>query len=627
MKLHIHLSGSDPEGRGTSVREFEIDAASEKTLLDVLALQGIFLDSSCGGRGKCGRCRVNLIQGRFLIGDEEIVVSESRPRPALACVTRVMGDSARIEIPAASRIEASGRIIDDFVLGDFEIDPPVKKVLLDIPEPGMDNHTAEDEQIVEQLTKRLSVSPIGISLPVLRKLPGVLERGGRRLAATLGRVGDAWSVLDLEPRDGSEAFYGLAVDIGTTTVVAALVDLQTGGIIGRSSLYNRQITVAEDVISRISAVHSRREIDMLKSLVVDETVNPLIRHLCLEHGIEHRNIIRAVLSGNTIMAHMLMGIDPRGIGHAPFQPVVRSPEPFAPAAVGLDISSAGRVDVLPAVSGYIGGDIVSDIHVSGMGGDRGLSVLIDIGTNGEIVLSDNGILTACSTAAGPAFEGFGLHHGRRAGKGAVEKVRIDGNGNVDIEVIGGGPASGICGTGVIDFIAEGRRAGLIGSRGRFDENRLRGFGLEHFVQEDGKRIRAAVLADGDLSAVDEPIIISELDVSKIILAKAAVLAGLTILLKTRGKDWRDIERLVLAGGFARHIDLGNAAAIGLIPPVPEDRIEVIGNGSLAGAFLTLVEPTASREMAAIASRIEVVELNMRPEFQSCFVESLFFPPP
>jgi uncharacterized 2Fe-2S/4Fe-4S cluster protein (DUF4445 family) len=277
------------------------------------------------------------------------------------------------------------------------------------------------------------------------------------------------------------------------------------------------------------------------------------------------------------------------------------------------------------VSGYIGGDIVSDIYISGLHEEDELSVLIDIGTNGEIVMCEHGKLVACSAAAGPAFEGYGLYHGCRAAEGAIEKIGFDPGNGIRAEVIGQGKATGVCGTGVIDFIAEGLRIGLINKMGRFDDELLRELRLDYEIRDNEKVIKACIVTGEKNSAIRGPVVISEMDISKILQAKAAIHAGLKILLEIHEKRWQDIKKLVLAGGFAKRIDPHNAAAIGLIPPVPPERIEVIGNGSLGGAFLALTESGVIDAMSAISSGIDVIELNTHESFQQIYIDSLFLP--
>lgn len=609
----------------TPAQEIELENCQDCTVIELARNQGLFLKSSCGGKGKCGRCLVNLLQGEFLIEDMKIVVSRSQPRKALSCLTRVQNENAVIEIPPESIVEECGKIVDDFVLKNCIADPSTKQYCLQIPHPTLENQTSDLRRVEEALFKQASIKNIQIPLRVLKKLPEALLHGDQRITVTLGRFHDHWSMIDVTPCDTESAHYGLAIDIGTTTVVGLLVDLITGEIVGKSSLYNRQITVAEDVISRISIIKSQIEVDLLKSLVIDSTVNPIIKHLCNQSGVRSETIHRTVLSGNTIMMHLLLGLNPTSIGKVPFQPVIRIPGAFQAKDVGIEIIPTGIVDLMPSVSGYIGGDIMSDIYVSKLHEEEELSVLIDIGTNGEIVMSENGHMVACSTAAGPAFEGYGLHQGSRAVKGAVERITFDKDNHMHIEIIGQDKATGICGTGVIDFIAEGLRIGLLNGMGRFNDGLLKNLRLDYEIRENGKKVKACIIARKEDSAIQEPIVITEKDISKILQAKAAIYAGMRVLLEVQNKVWQDIKKLVLTGGFARHIDPHNAISIGLIPPIPEDQIEVIGNGSLAGAYLALLEPNTMERITAISSMVDVIELNMHEEFQNYFIDALILP--
>lgn len=603
----------------------EVEDHQQKTLLELARSKGIFITSSCGEQGKCGQCLVNLIEGTFLINDKEISVSKDEPRRALACRTKVKSRNAEVEVPRSSLIEFSGKIVADFTIKHEDFDPPAKKLYLRVPRAVLESQEPDRRRLEKEIVKHISFSRIHIPLPVLRKLPFALDKGDQTITVTLGRMNGQWSLVNIEPGDTAHILYGVAVDIGTTTVVGGLVDMTKGEFVDKISLYNQQIIVAEDVISRISFINSPKEVALLRSLVVDKTINPIIKHLCRTHHIRREDISRAALSGNTIMMHLLLGLSPKSIGEAPFQPVERTPGPFPARDLGLDISPDGIVDVMPSASGYIGGDITSDIYVSGLYEEKELSVLIDIGTNGEIVMSDGKKMVACSTAAGPAFEGYGLYHGCRAFNGAVEKIVLDNEMAFRIKVIGGGKASGICGTGVIDFLAEGLRTGLINQMGRFDEEMLDKNGLKWKINEDGKAIKACIIASKKDSALNEPIVITESDISKILQAKAAVHAALNVLLEVRGKTWRDIKKLYLAGGFGKHIHFKNAVSIGLVPPVPEDRVEMIGNGSLGGAFLALIEADAVSKMKEILSRVDVIELNRHKSFQQYYIDALFLP--
>jgi len=382
----------------------EVEDPQQNTLLEMARNKGIFITSSCGEQGKCGQCLVDLIEGKFLINEKEISVSKDKPRRALACRTKVKSRDAVVEIPKSSLIEFSGKIVADFTVKHKDFDPPIKKLCLQVPLAVLESQESDRQRLEKEILKHISFSRIHIPLAVLRMLPFSLDKGDQRITVTLGRREGQWSVVNIEPGDTAPILYGVAVDIGTTTVVGGLVDMTKGEFIDKISLYNQQIIVAEDVISRISFIRSYKEVVLLRSLVVDKTINPMIKHLCRTHHIRREDISRAALSGNTIMMHLLLGLSPKSIGESPFQPVERTPGPLPARDVGLDISPDGIVDVMPSASGYIGGDITSDIYVSGLYEEKELSILIDIGTNGEIVMSDGDKMVACSTAAGPPLK-------------------------------------------------------------------------------------------------------------------------------------------------------------------------------------------------------------------------------
>ncbi len=412
--------------------------------------------------------------------------------------------------------------------------------------------------------------------------------------------------------------YGVAVDVGTTTVVAALIDLETGKVLSRESLYNQQILKADDVVSRISLCSEPGNLETLKELVVDHTLNPLIHKLCTGTGIDKKQIVHLAISGNTVMMHIFFGVSPASIGVIPFKPVSHTFSSTA-AELGIDARSDALVETVPAIAGYIGGDITSDLYVSNLSGR--LSVLIDIGTNGEMVACLDGQMTACATAAGPAFEGAGLLHGARAASRAIDSIAYNETLDFELTVIGEPSPVGLCGPAIIDFIAEGFRCGLINAMGRYD--------IEMLKREDRYEsicgMHACMLVAPELSATGESITITEGDVAEILKAKAAIYAGLKTLLAELGKTVHDIDHLVLAGGFAKHINLENAICIGLLPDIEIEKYDVIGNGSLAGAALALLDKGTQQDYLDLIEKPEIVTLNQTEHFTNYFQEALAIP--
>lgn len=438
--------------------------------------------------------------------------------------------------------------------------------------------------------------------------------------------------MEIPPHPHNPKFnkgYGLAVDIGTTTVVAALIDLMSGKIISRESLYNQQILKADDVVSRISLCNTEGELEKLQSLVIAHTLNPLIHKLCDGTGTNKNEIHHVALSGNTVMMHLFFGVSPVSIGTIPFEPVCRFFKSTA-KELNIDIKPDALVEDIPSISGYVGGDITSDLYVfhhRTVLNDEAdwklndLALLIDIGTNGEMVAYRNGEMTACATAAGPAFEGAGLRHGARAASRAIDSIKYDENLNFELTVIGDPTPMGLCGSAIIDFIAEGFRCGLINIIGRYDLNMLK----EQGRYEKVGNMHACMLVSPELSATGESITITEGDIAEILKAKAAIYGGLKSLLTEMGKTVHEIDHIILAGGFAKHINLENAICLGLLPDIDRSKYDVIGNGSLAGAALAILNQDAERDYLDMIERPKVITLNQTDHFVNHYQEALAIP--
>ena len=445
-------------------------------------------------------------------------------------------------------------------------------------------------------------------------------------AAVIERVARARTFAHGNGEDRSEPVYGVAVDIGTTTVVAVLVDLHAREVVQKASMYNQQIGRADDVASRISYATTPAKLSELQRLLVERTVSPLIAALCARAGISGEQVRAVVASGNTVMTHLFYGLSPEGIGSIPFEPVTNIYPSLPAAEMNLPIHRDAPVETVPSVAGYIGGDLTAGMYVTHLDRRSETTLLVDIGTNGEMILWHDGRLTACATAAGPAFEGAGVSCGCRAADGAIERVRFDERLNLDYSIIGEARApKGICGSGIVDFIAEGLRAGIINDRGRYDPATLRAIGRYHAAGDPDRPSHAFLLASAEESVTGEPVYVSELDISQLLKAKAATFSGMRTLLEHVGLRFDALSTICLAGGFARHLNLDNAVEIGLMPEVPLDRFEIVGNGSLAGAVLGLLDADAMPAYRALIEKPKVIELNLEPAFESNFIDSLALP--
>lgn len=612
------------EGAGRTVRAtFE----GRPTAAEVVFDAGFALDTACGGRGVCGRCRLALGPGQYeTLAGRALVVADGEEREMLGCRVRLVGPSAHLRVLDDSLIETRAQIHEDYVLPKGERRPRLRRAVARPVPPNLEN----PGDAYGRLTAALRGSGDGepsCPLEILRRLPDALEAGGGTVTVTLGPAATGEAIADIAPGDTTSASLPvIAADIGTTTVVCVLLDARDGRALARASRYNQQIRKADDVASRISFCEGPEEIDLMRRLVLEETINPLIHEACAAAGLAPARIPRMAVAGNTVMMHLLAGISPRGIGRVPFQPVTLGWPPMPARAMGLDIGPGALLDIVPSISAYVGGDIVADLYAARLTDDDGPALLVDIGTNGEIALWDGNRLRVTATAAGPAFEGAGVRHGGRAAAGAIEHFRWSEDLTPEIKVIGPRAPVALCGSALIDFLAESFRVGLLDEVGRFDLDRLRAAGCYLTAPNPrGGTLHACRVVSAEESGVEGPIYVTEADVAELLKAKAAVYAGLRTLLSVGGYRLRELRELVLAGGFARHIHLENAIRIGLLPPLPPERIRVVGNGSLAGAVLLLTDPGAPAGFERIRARAETVELNLAPEFADRYADALMLP--
>lgn len=444
----------------------------------------------------------------------------------------------------------------------------------------------------------------------------------RSLMADSPQVLDAFALdVPLADLPITEARFAIAVDIGTTTVATALVDTHTRQIVGRASAFNRQIHLGDDVLTRINLCFTASEqVELLRDAVVANTLGPLFDELC-EFAEEGEPAGAVVIAGNTTMLHLALGVDPSSMGVAPFTPTflehraIRATQWFGGPHRAL--AADAMVHLLPSAAAYVGADIVGGVLVSGMGYETSTVMLVDVGTNGEIALHHDGKLTACATAAGPAFEGQGLRSGVRATDGAICNVGFDpDHGAIDLETIGGAKPIGICGSAYIDLLADGRRHGLLMPNGRFSDRGVECYAERIETNAYGKSLRLAKAPGG------EAITVTEADIAALLQAKAAIGAGISTLLELQGMKPADVATLHLAGGFGMHLNARNAIDCGLLPGFAETQVERIGNSSLGAAFAVCLDRAMLDEAARLAGGFDVLELNLAPGFEDAFVDHL-----
>ncbi len=608
---------------GTTLR---VATTAERSIAAAARAAGVPLNMACGGRGVCGRCAVVLREGAFLSAGRLIEVAPGASAEALACATFARSDNALVEVPATSLIEPKAQVHEDFVLADFEPAPRTRRLTVELPPARLGAAPPLAERLSEALRPALGDARLRWPLSVLGATDPQAPNAGGPATIVAGPDGDGWTVCRIECGAPRLPHWGIAADIGTTTVVCALIDMDGGEVLGRASGYNQQIRRADDVAARISACETPGDVAELRRLAVEATLNPLIEELCHGAGGSPKTVVRLAAAGNTVMTHLLLGLSPAALGASPFAPVACRFPPLRAADLGLGIAPEAGVDIVPCMTGYLGGDIAADLLAARMMERRPPTLLIDIGTNGELVLWDGQRLLGSATAAGPAFEGAGVRHGCRAAAGAIDRIAWPRGGDLGFTVIGGGAPVGLCGSALVDFVARALERGLLNEVGRFDVEALRAAGrYAELPGADGAQ-RACIVARAEESGLAGPILVTERDLAELLKAKAALQAGARTLLARAGLEAGDLAELVLAGGFAHHLDLTAAIRIGLLPPLPVERIHVLGNGSLAGAYLALRKPDAFAAFDDLVRRLDAIELNLEPSFADAFVEGLMLDP-
>ncbi|MDY7010319.1 MAG: ASKHA domain-containing protein [Planctomycetota bacterium] len=606
-------------------RRIECQSDAPCLLTDMAAGAGVILNVACGGVGTCGGCAVDILAGRFSnLDGGEIAIDTDKARRVLACRTRLMSGDFLIRVPRHSLVSAGEKVVMDFThTPPGSLRPLARKEYLRLSKPSLQDAQGDLERIIDELRHRGYEGPINSSVQLARAAEQA-SAAGYELTVTIVGEGGTWHLIRIEPGDMTSSLYAAAVDVGTTTVVVALVDLVAGEIIDAASGYNQQIIRCDDVAGRITYAGDPDRLEELRKLVVESTVNRLLDLLVRRHGLERADVAHMTVSGNTIMAHLFCGISPMSLGAVPFAPVTNFPGPYRAETLRLAMNGDGLVDIFPSSAGYIGGDVTADMYVCGLTESRELTVIIDIGTNAEIVVGNRDRSIACAAPAGPAFEGSGLTCGMRAAIGAIDTFALEA---IDSEptytVIGRTKPAGVCGSGLVDLLAQARRTGLISQTGRFtDEAKAK---CPRIVQaDDGIPAYEIVLAEKTDDGL-KPILITERDIATLLQAKGVIFAALEIAMKHFGAGFEKIEHFYLAGGFARHIDLDNCVATGLLPDIDREKYTFIGNGSLAGAFVALLDEEVRTKLPHVAAAPTVIELNLDKDFQNAYAMAMLLP--
>lgn len=589
------------------------------TILEACHAANVAMDAVCGGTGKCGRCKVRP-RGPFRFDGQGKLSEEDRASgTTLACETFVEGD-LEVEILPRSRIRKH-QILERSADRDIpSMTPWLRKVLVEMPRATIFDNTAD----LERLLRTIAEPGLTMDMETLRRVPHVLRDGDWKVTATISELEPPGEIVRLEPGDRRGNLIGLAVDIGTTTVVAQAVDLITGDVLATASEYNRQISRGEDVIARMMYGEEMGFGDLteLARQTVDSTVQELIDEVSASRGeaLTENDIVGASVAGNTIMTHFFVGLDTRYLRLEPYVPVAHNIPPRRGHDLGIRVHPSARTLLFPSRAGYLGGDVVADVIASGMHVRKEPTLLIDVGTNGEMVLGCEDWLVACACSAGPAFEGGEVSSGMRAMDGAIDSIRINDDLSTAYHVLGDEAPNGICGSGLIDLIAEMYAHGVIDRKARIQD-----LETDRVREDDSGREYVVEWRDRLGQGAAEDLVVTDADLQNILRTKAAIYGAATVLLNKMSQRIDGLDEVVIAGGFGNHLDIDRAISIGMFPDIPRDKYRFIGNGALSGARLALLSADMRKEMAEVFEEMTYIELSVDNDFYNEFSSSLFIP--
>ena len=595
-------------------------------LFECISRAGILIRTPCGGKGTCGKCAVQVLEGtvqpssscRSFFPDEKIDAGWR-----LACSAKVTEDIT-ISIPKSTLYESdtvavvnAKRQDSDFSNDECKngVCAPIKKLEIELTPATLENPVSD----LDNLFSKTGIKNVPVN--ILKQLPVLLRENDHKLNVVCSKD----NVISIEP-PGSLSCYALAVDIGTTTVAAGLINLSTGKLVAGKGALNPQVKYGEDILSRIAAQSESEAVRNEMAKVITDAINELIQDLCEEEKITSSHIYGAVIAGNTAMQMIFCEIPVKALGEIPFVPPFVRNMKFTAEELGLNMHPNAEIIMMPLLGGFVGGDITAGIIASEMIEDKQNEVIlfVDVGTNGEIVLKKGDKLYASAAAAGPAFEGAGISNGMRAGKGAIEKVVIQNN-KVRYNVIGNIAPKGICGTALIDIASEMLKNGLLDETGRIKTQ-------EEYLSEEGSPALAEHLTVNDGEPAfripqekESTIVIKQKDIRNLQLASGAIRATTNILMKKAGVESENIDKLYIAGGFGNFIRQSNAKRIGLIPDLPDEKIFFIGNSSLLGAEMVMIKEAKLDDAVNAAELVEVIDVSLDIEFQMEFAGAMIFP--
>jgi len=581
---------------------------------------GVFIRSDCNGDGTCGKCRVVIAEHGQSLGEltysEQDLLSERDVRQGhrLACQVYVKEDLV-VKIPEETGLRIR-QVQSTGLERKMRLNPSVKKVHVTLSEPTISDVLPDTERLIRALQHHGKLPSPSVDPDLLPALPKILRECEWDVTAVLPT---SIQVCALERGDTTSQLYGYAVDIGTSKLVGVLVNLSTGETLSRLFVENPQLVYGEDIMSRMSyAMKSHDNLLQLKSSVLS-AINQLLERSCADAGVTPSQVYELVVVGNTAMHHFLLGIESRHLALSPYVPAVKGALDLRAKDVGILAHPHANVHVLPLIAGYVGADAVADVLASGMRESDELSLLLDIGTNTELFVGNRNGIVSCSCASGPAFEGAHIRQGMKAVHGAIERVRVEPTTlKVEYETVGGEKPVGICGSGILDAVAELLKCHVIDSKGRFQK-----IDSKRATELSGDR--AFVLAWGEETATGDPIVITQKDIGEVQLAKAAIHAGCAILMNRAAVKASQLKHVYIAGSFGNYVNPSSARLLGLIPEVPAEFITFVGNTAIAGAKMCLSSLEARKEAKSIGEEVRYIELGADAAFSKEFAASMYLP--
>jgi uncharacterized 2Fe-2S/4Fe-4S cluster protein (DUF4445 family) len=655
MAQHLVTFHLDDPALGAHAPLHPVHVPTGTLLTEAARAAGVELGQPCGGQGRCGRCAVHITKGEVRRRSTlRLTAADVAAGYALACQSVVEGDVS-VTVPPQEKIER--RLTTDRVVAEIEVPlgydaramQTIQRVSLALTPPSMDDQTDDWSRFVTALHQQLGIEDVSVSLPLLRRLGSILRDAEWNVTAVFeSEIRNQKSkirLLDLRP--AASPLFGLAIDIGTTTVSCWLVDLVSGKVVAQVAEYNGQIARGEDVISRIiyATAGGRNGSSAEMQTLVLGTINELIARACDRAKVDPQDIFKATIAGNSTMMHLLLDIPAASIRLAPFVTAINHVPPLKAIDLGLKINPEAAIDCLPGVASYVGADITAGVLSSGQADSEQLTLFMDVGTNGEIVLGNRDWLVTCACSAGPAFEGAGVVSGMRATRGAIEEVWINGETlEPTYRVIGNAKPRGICGSGLIALLSELFLTGVLDKGGNLnsslmieEEDDLHFASIEKSasagvsVRGKTRRVRQGehgleyVVAWARETWHGQDIVITHVDVDNLLRAKAAIYAGYTVLAERVGVPLESVERFLIGGSFGKYINVEKAVQIGLLPDMPWEQFHFLGNTSVKGAYLALLNRHERERITQIASRMTYIELSADNTFYEAFTSALFLP--